>query len=171
MAAPSNSEFQVSTVLTFLSRFDIHVILYIYPLFSSLYTDRTRSLPCFGGMHYFHFQCQKVNSAGKQQTLCLLVRLTFRPWRWRQYIPPTLGWSRIKLHGVMFQKIVLLIVTAVLQISRNKETLFKTTSRLRHHELVLQLSLESYCVPFSTYARNQNRHIGDHVEHNRDFLP
>jgi hypothetical protein len=45
---------------------------------------------------------------------CFLARLIFRPWRWRQYVPPKRRLTFNGLHGVMSQKIVLFITTAVI---------------------------------------------------------
>jgi hypothetical protein len=42
-----------------------------------------------------------------------LVRLIFRPWRWRRYFPPKRRLTSSGLHGVISQNIILFISTVV----------------------------------------------------------
>jgi hypothetical protein len=55
------------------------------------------------------FHSDKLASSGQ-----MLAWLTLQPWRWRQYIPLKHHWRCTELHGITFQKIVVLfVVTAV----------------------------------------------------------
>jgi hypothetical protein len=59
--------------------------------------------PRFGGTYRLHLQ-------GRVCHLLLrwfLAQLNFRPWRWRQYIPPKRRLTLNGLHGVISQEMVL----------------------------------------------------------------
>jgi hypothetical protein len=62
----------------------------------------------FGGTYSLRLQGRrnKLSHAG------FLLRLFFRPWRWRRYVPPKRRLTPNGLHGVISQKMVLFITTA-----------------------------------------------------------
>jgi hypothetical protein len=76
---------------------------------------------CFGGTYRLHFQGRRMNRARNQRetrwqaefSRSFLARLILRPWRWRRYIPPKRLLTFNGLHGVISQKTVLYVATAV----------------------------------------------------------
>jgi hypothetical protein len=58
-----------------------------------------------------------IKQAGGKLTTCLLpgflLNLFLRPWRWRRYVPPKRRLTFNGLQGVVFQKMILFITTAV----------------------------------------------------------
>jgi hypothetical protein len=58
-----------------------------------------------------------------------LAQLISRPWRWRRYVPPKRRLTLNRLHGVISQKMVLFILTAVR--TSNPTSLPKAHSHIR----------------------------------------
>jgi hypothetical protein len=77
----------------------------------------------FGGTYRLHLQDRRNKFSKNRKKAdsihlppaCLLVLLNLflRPWRWRRYVPPKRRLTLNILHGVISQKIVLFITTAV----------------------------------------------------------
>jgi hypothetical protein len=86
----------------------------------------------FGETYRLHLQSRRntfsktSKQAGDKQkpNACFLVLLNLflRPWRWRPYVPPKRQWKLNGLHGVISQKMILFITTAV---KTSNSTLFK----------------------------------------------
>jgi hypothetical protein len=61
---------------------------------------------------------KSVKHIGQAPAICFhagfLLRLFFRPWRWRRYVPPKRRLTLNGLHGVISQKMALFITTAVI---------------------------------------------------------
>jgi hypothetical protein len=75
--------------------------------------------PCFhaGFLLRFFFDPEDVGDMFLRNVVLLsrwfIARLILLPWRWRQYVPPKRQLTLNGLHGVIFQKIVLFITSAV----------------------------------------------------------
>jgi hypothetical protein len=74
----------------------------------------------FGGTYRLHLQGRRIRRASNQRESrrqaeqgWFLARLILRPWRWRQYVTPKRRLTFTGLHGVISQKIVLFITTAL----------------------------------------------------------
>jgi hypothetical protein len=91
--------------------------LRIYYLKSIVFQDMTPCSPLsfnrrFGGTYRLHLQGWTRTLDGYLLACWFLLNLFLRPWRWRRYVPP----KRLKLnglHGVISQKMILFIPTAV----------------------------------------------------------
>jgi hypothetical protein len=85
-----------------------------------------------------------------------LLSLFFLPWRWRRYVPPKRRLTLNGLHGVIFQKKALFIVTAV---RTSNPTLTKydlnvTQSKQPLHSDRLRQKLYPTGLPCTTWDRN-----------------
>jgi hypothetical protein len=73
----------------------------------------------YGGTCRLHLQDRRISQARNQRkgcgsACCLLhTGLILRSWRWRRYVPPKRRLTFNGLHGIISQKIVLFITTAV----------------------------------------------------------
>jgi hypothetical protein len=77
--------------------------------------------------------CVALRTTFRLRTCCachllsrrFLAWLIFRPWRWRRYVPPKRRLTFNGLHGVVSQKMVLFISTAVRTSNPTTENVFK----------------------------------------------
>jgi hypothetical protein len=69
----------------------------------------------FGETYRLHLQGWRNNSARSrwQAFLQVVAELFLQPWRWRRYVPPKRRLQLNRLHGVISQKMILFITTAV----------------------------------------------------------
>jgi hypothetical protein len=86
---------------------------------STIFWDITPCSPLkanrrFGGTYSLHLQARMSRARfQRKNSTCLHLTRLIRPWRWRRYAPPERRLNSNGLHGVISQRIVLFITTAV----------------------------------------------------------
>jgi hypothetical protein len=118
--------FIVSVLLTFVWRVNSEELYEVWIRFNIKY--RLKSIifwnitPCsllscnrrFGGKYRLNLQGRRNNFVTCHLLTCgFLLSLFLRPWRWRRYFPPKRRLQLNGLHGVISQKIIIFITTAV----------------------------------------------------------
>jgi hypothetical protein len=84
-----------------------------WTLKSSVFWDILPHSPLKVNQHFGGTCCLHHKLCLLSASCWILARLTPRPWRWRQYVPLKRQLTLNGLHGVVYQKMVLFITTAV----------------------------------------------------------
>jgi hypothetical protein len=123
---------------------------------SSSFWDITVCSPLKVNQQRFKETCRK--QAACHLLLCwFLTRLILRPWKMKVYVPPKRRSTFNRLHGVISQKIILFITTAV---RTSNPTVFpygKATQYIRWFEkLLIKKTRLLHTLPFLLRCRDQS---------------